>query len=110
MGKKLYALLIAPLLLLVLIFVQCGNPNLAERNDIENFKLESAKKAKSLSIKIIGEGYKAIRKALPDFVWPVAKLECGIKCTPYYGFYIDSEGYFDFHEGVDYTGIIGDPV
>lgn len=110
MGKKLFALFVVPLLLLMLFFVQCGNPNLVERNDIENFKLETAKKAKSLSIKIIGESYKAIRKALPDFVWPVAKLECKIGCTPLFGFYIDSEGYIDFHDGVDHTGNIGDPV
>lgn len=111
MGKKLYALLVVPLLLLMLFFVQCGNPNLAERNDIENFKLETAKNAKSLSIKIIGESYKAIRKTLPEFVWPVAKLECGIGCTPVYGYSINPiEGYFEFHKGVDYSGSIGDPV
>lgn len=101
----------APLLLLILVFVQCGNPNLAERSDIENFKLEAVKKAKSLPIKIIGEGYKAIIKALPDFVWPVARLECGIGYTPLYGYRTNPiEGYFEFHEGVDYTGSIGDPV
>lgn len=107
----MYALLIAPLLLLMLIFVQCGNPNLAERSDIENFKLETAKKAKSLSIKIIGEGYKAIRKALPDFVWPVTKREPYILFASLYGYRINPiEGFFEFHKGVDFTGSIGDPV